>query len=265
MEYLRLLDDKILPKLGPVKVRDLDRPTVVRWHQKMRDTKRQANHALAVLSKMMSLAELWGERPQGANPAKGVPRFKEEKRQRYLTPEELGKVAAALPEDAVGDALRILILTGLRVGELLALAWDMVDLPGKRLTLPASIHKTGRKTGAKTVPLNGPAVILLEGLTRTVKGQVVLLTIGQIEHGWQAVRTAVKIPDVRIHDLRHTFVSYGAAGGVSLPILGALVGHTQASTTQRYAHLSQSPLRDAVEQIGAALDAAMKQKAPGGA
>jgi integrase len=263
-EYGDLLDREIIPRLGTFKARDLDRPAVAKWHQGMRDTPRQANHALAVLSKMMSLAEIWGHRPQGANPCKGVPRFPENKRQHYLSPEELARVAAAVPETPAGNAIRLLILTGLRMGEVLALTWPMVDLAAGQVTLPASAHKGGRKKGAKTVLLPAAAVALLEGLPRSVRGQVVLATLGQIEHAWLLVRKQAEVPDVRPHDLRHTFVSWGAAQGLSLPTLGALVGHSEAATTQRYAHLSQSPLRAAVEQIGAALAAAMA-RVPSGA
>ena len=257
-EYGALLDNEIIPRLGKVKARDLDRPAVAKWHQGMRDTPRQANHALAVLSKMMSLAEFWGHRTQGRNPCKGVPRFPENKRQRYLNPEELARVAAALPDSPAGDAIRLMILTGLRVGEALALTWPMVDLKAEQATLPAEAHKNGRKKGAKTVLLPAAAKALLESLPRSVRGQVVLATLGQIEHAWKLVRKEAEVPGVRPHDLRHSFVSWGAAQGLSLPTLGALVGHSEAATTQRYAHLSQSPLRAAVEQIGAALAAAME-------
>ena len=168
-----------------------------------------------------------------------------------------------MPDTSAGDSIRLLILTGLRVGEVLALTWPMVDLAAGQVTLPAEAHKTGRKKGAKTVLLPVAAVALLERLPRSVRGQVVLATLGQIEHAWQLVRKEAEVPDVRPHDLRHTFVSWGAAQGLSLPTLGALVGHSEAATTQRYAHLSQSPLRAAVEQIGAALDAAMRQNRSG--
>jgi integrase len=102
---------------------------------------------------MMSLAEIWGHRTQGSNPCKGVPRFPENKRQRYLNPEELARVAATLPDSPAGDAIRLMILTGLRVGEALALSWPMVDLPAGQVTLPPEAHKNGRKKGAKTVLL----------------------------------------------------------------------------------------------------------------
>jgi len=264
IEYGRLLDQAILPTLGKLPARALVRATVARWHQGMRETPRRANLALCVLSTMMGLAEIWGHREPKTNPCEGVPRYDEPRRQRYLSPDELGRVAHALPHSVPGDALRLLILTGLRLGEVTALSWRMVDLPRAVILLPAKAHKTGRKKGDKVVQLPAAACALLDGMTRSISGKVFLISRTQIERVWAQARDKAGCPDVHLHDLRHTFVSWGAAQGLSLPILGALVGHTQASTTQRYAHLAQSPLRDAVEQIGAALDAAMK-KAPEGA
>ena len=267
-EYGEMLDRKILPGLGKVKARDLDRPAVAKWHGSLVDSEgrgaRQANYALAVLSKMMALAEIWGEREEGSNPWRGVARFPEGRRQRYLTPEELGLVARALDDSPAGDAIRMLLLTGMRLGEVLALRRSWVQ--DGQVTIPADKHKAGRKMGAKTLPLSVGAQALLEGIPKMLGAdQVFAVTENQLERHWRAVRAVAGCPDVKLHDLRHSFASYGAAKGLSLPVIGALLGHLHQATTQRYAHLAQSPLRAAVEEIGAALDAAMKKKAPEGA
>jgi integrase len=121
--------------------------------------------------------------------------------------------------------------------------------------------------GVKTIPISVAVLALLESMPKMLGSKRVIHgSESQMEHLWREVRDAAKIPDVRLHDLRHTFASYGAAKGLSLPIIGALLGQGHAATTQRYAHLAQSPLREAVEKIGDALGAAMAQKkAPGGA
>lgn len=257
--YIRVLDKEVIPKLGKISAKSVDTPVIARWHQGMKGTPRKANSALSILSTMLGLAETWGHRAKHSNPCDEVPRFDDPLRQRYLTPEELALVAKNLPATPAGDAIRILILTGMRLGEVLAMRWEWIS--GPTITIPAKAHKTGKKKGAKTLPLNGAARAVLEGLQRNVNGRVFPISKSQLERCWWKVRAAAKCPDARIHDLRHTFVSYGVADGISLPIMGGTVGHSRAATTERYAHLSQSPLRDAVERVGALLDAAMKKKA----
>lgn len=269
-EYERILDRFVVPKLGPNKARELDRPAVIRWHQSMRSTPRQANHALSVLSKMMSMVEMWGERSLGTNPCRGVPRFDENERQTYLKPDDLARVAVALGDSIEHEAIRVLIFTGMRVGEVLALTVEMLSMEAQipHLTLPAKHHKTGKKGGDKTIPLSAPAMEVLRRvlakLPRGIRGNIFPLTINQMEHAWQAVRVAAKIENVRIHDLRHTFGSWGAAANFATRTIGALVGHRTAASTNRYTHLDLSPLALASEHIGAALSEAMK-KAPEGA
>lgn len=260
-EYKRLLDKVILPALGRCRVRDLARVDVAKLHHARRATPREANHALAVLSKMMNLAEKWGERADGSNPCRHVERYRERKRERFLSEAELARLGEALATAGespyVIAAVRLLILTGARLSEILTLRWEHVDFERACLRLPDS------KTGAKDIYLSPPALELLASLPR-IEGNPYVIPGGSegrhlvnLEKPWRRIRASAGLAGVRLHDLRHSFASFGAGGGLSLPMIGALLGHTQAATTQRYAHLASDPLRQASELIGKRIAAAM--------
>jgi integrase len=290
----RQIRDHLIPTFGKMKVAEVQRAAVIEFHRSRSDAPYAANRALALLSKAFNLAEQWGWREDGSNPCRHVHKFAETKRKRFLSPQELAALGAALTEaeahgtltlparegvreaakvtpvsGAAITAIHLLILTGARCGEILSLRWEWVDLEGGRLNLPDS------KTGEKTVPLGGAALAVLRAIPR-VEGNPHVIVGGRpgaslvnLKDPWGVIREAAGIEDVRIHDLRHSFASVGAAGGLSLPIIGAILGHTQASTTQRYAHLSNDPLRAAATQIGDQIMAAMgglrpaDAKAPG--
>ena len=172
---------------------------------------------------------------------------------------EAEKIVPIIPSAVT--ALRLLILTGARKSEILGLRWDWIDMEGRRILLPDS------KTGEKTIPLNAPALDILASIPRTEDNPHVIVgakpgaALVNLKDPWGAIREAAGLEDVRVHDLRHSFASVGAAGGMSLPIIGALLGHTQVATTQRYAHLSDDPLRAASDVIGGQIAAAMGDKA----
>lgn len=243
-----------------------------------------ANRVQALLSKMFALAEDWKLRSEGTNPCRGVKRYAEHKVERFLSGDELMRLGSALEASAVDGspesfarpadkprhatrtkqssvaALRLLLLTGCRVGEVLSLRWQNVDLERRLLLLPDS------KTGAKSVFLSQPAIDLLESHPR-VEGSDFVFTgdragkpIVSLRKTWERLCNAAKIQGVRLHDLRHSYASVGAAGGLSLPVIGALLGHSQPSTTARYAHLAASPLHDAADQIGARILAALTNR-----
>jgi integrase len=157
-------------------------------------------------------------------------------------------------------AIKLLLLTGCRRGEIVNLRWEHVDFDHECLRLPDS------KTGAKVVYLNAPARALLQELPRTAGNRRVIPGVKAesasvaIDNIWPSVREVAGLADVRLHDLRHSFASVGAAGGLSLPIIGALLGHKHATTTARYAHLSADPLRAANDAVGARIAAAMNRK-----
>ena len=156
-------------------------------------------------------------------------------------------------------AIRLLLFTGCRLREILHLRWENVDLERGLLFLPDS------KSGRKTVILNAPAMAVLTGLKRigsyVVPGDGPEKPRADLKRPWEAVARRAGLEGVRLHDLRHTYASFGAGGGLGLPIIGKLLGHTQASTTQRYAHLDNDPLRRAAESIGGRIKAAMDGKA----
>ncbi|WP_422040140.1 tyrosine-type recombinase/integrase [Roseibium sp.] len=216
-----------------------------------------ANRCLALLSKMFNLAERWELRPDGSNPVRHIEKYRENKVERYLTKEEFARLASVLEaaeEQKLEDpfvvaAIRLLIFTGARLGEILSLKWEYVDYEGARLLLPDS------KTGRKTLYLNSLASEVLTTLPRIDGNPFVIVGKKPGEHlvnlrkPWYRIRKQADIEDVRIHDLRHSFASFAVAEGLSLPVIGKLLGHKKASTTERYAHLADDPIRSANERV----------------
>ena len=218
----------------------------------------RANRVIAVLSKMFSLAIRWRWVP--ANPVKGVARNPEAKRQRYLTNGELNQLSAALaasPDQASANVIRFLLLTGARRGETLAAKWSDFDLVEGVWVKPGHTTKTATE---HRVPLSAPARALLSTLTPMgVNSEFVFPGRDgkqryDIKKQWAAICKAAKITGVRVHDLRHTYASVLASSGVSLHVIGGLLGHTQPATTHRYAHLVDDALRAATETAGAIID-----------
>ena len=289
-DYKSLLRLYIRPRLGMMRVADLRHVDVEKLHRGVAKTAPyQANRAVAVLSKMLSLAVKWEMRSD--NPARGIERAPEEKRERFLSPAEIGRLADALSahkERTSVNAVRLLMLTGARRGETLAAKWTEFDLEAGVWIKPSAHTKTKK---VHRVPLSAPALLLLTEMRKDAEkeikrgGKAEHLFPGakpgqpltEIKRVWASVcRTAglgvmvekltaagkpMKDADgkpvmvwqstVRVHDLRHTYASILASAGQSLPIIGALLGHTQAATTQRYAHLMDDPLRAATERVGA--------------
>lgn len=256
----------ILPALGRLRVADVVQADMLRLHSKLRATPVTANRVKALVSTMFNLAERWGLRPNGSNPTHHVERYREHARERFLSEAELARLGEVLGEaerdgsesrDAVA-ALRLLALTGCRVSEVRTLSWEEVDFENACLRLRDS------KTGPKTVTLNAPA---LEVLTkRNRNGEWVFPVRGgkgplpTLQRPWERIRERAGLPELRMHDLRHSFASVGACSGQSLLVIGALLGHRKAATTQRYAHLSNDPLRSASEAIGARIAAALEAR-----
>jgi integrase len=257
-EYRRLFDKLIRPTLGRHRVEAVTRAEVARLHHQHRATPYQANRVLAVLSKLFNWAERHGFRPDGSNPCRHVEKFREEKRERFLSGEEMARLGRALVEaehdgsemPSVIHAIRLLIFSGARLSEILTLRWSEVDLERGCLRLADS------KTGKKVIHLNAPALELLatipriEGNPYVIPGRKAEAHLVNLEKPWRRIRARAGLEDVRLHDLRHSFASVGAAAGYGLPVIGALLGHTQAATTHRYAHLAADPLRQATDAIG---------------
>ena len=264
-EYQRAVDRFINRVLGRQRISDLTRADVGRLHHQYRDRPYQANRSLAVLSKMMNLAEAWGLRLDGSNPVRHIKKYREVKRERYLTREELRRLGAALADaQAAGTenpfgiaAIGLLVLTGARLSEILTLRWEHVDLDNQVLRLPDS------KTGAKLVYLNGAAINLLRTMPRmdgnphVIAGRRNGARLINLQKPWRRIRSRAGLPGVRIHDLRHSFASVAAGAGLSLPLIGKLLGHSQPVTTARYAHLAADPVRAGSNLIGAEISSAM--------
>jgi integrase len=260
-EYRRLLDKIILPALGKRKVADVTRADVTKLHHANRAAPYQANRVLAVLSKMFNLAERWGLRPDGSNPCRHVEKFAERKRERMLSPAELARLGNALAAHdgspyAVA-AVKLLVFTGARLGEVLGLKWEWIDFERGEARLPDS------KTGAKTLHLPPPALAVLAGLPRldgnpyVIAGAKEGAALVNLEKPWRAIRQPAGLDDVRLHDLRHAFASVAASSGMGLPIIGKMLGHSQPATTARYAHLASDPVKAAAAAVASKIAAAM--------
>ncbi len=254
----------VLPALGSARVKDVTRQEVAELHSRMRATPIIANRTLALISKMFSLARLWGIRDD--NPVVGVPRFRENRRERYLSEAEIADLGRTLreaeaqsvePASAIA-AIRLLLFTGCRKGEILSLRWPDVDFERGLLWLRDS------KTGARTVPINAPAREILVNLQRSRTGETWVIEgrhagkpLVGLWRVWSRVRDRAGLVDLRLHDLRHTHASVAADAGLSLPVIGALLGHASPATTSRYAHLADDPRRRGSDIVGAKVAAAM--------
>ncbi len=269
-ESKRLIDKLIRPYLGKTKVENVSRDDVARLHHRLRATPVQANRALAVLSKMFNLAEHWGLRPDGTNPARHIERYRERRRERFLSSSELARLGEVLtealrtqsePPEAI-EAIRLLLLTGCRLSEVLTLRWEYVDPETSRFRLPDS------KTGAKQILLSAPAAKLLarlprvEGNPHCFPGRNGRSHFVGLPHVWYRIRAAAKLDDVRLHDLRHSYASVAASAGESLLIIAKLLGHLQPMTTTRYAHLSSDPVRDAANRNAQRIASALEGGSP---
>lgn len=262
-DYVSTVRRFIVPRLGTFKISDVKRSDVAKLHHDLRETPYQANRVVAALSKIFNLAEVWGLRPDGSNPCRHVRKYREVKRERYLTLEEikrLGQVLDSAERDGseqqpVIDAFRLLILTGARMREILTLKWEYVR--GGVLVLPDS------KTGAKRVVLGKEAGEVLSGINKidsnpyVITGKIEGQHWNDLERPWRRIRARAGLPGVRIHDLRHSFASFAASAGESLMMIGKLLGHSQAQTTARYAHLAPDPVNETADRVTALIASAM--------
>jgi integrase len=290
-EYRRILQSRIVPAIGSKRIADVHRADVAKLHGKLVDTLYEANRALALVSAVWNWAGKRGEVALAENPAKGVERYREHRRERFLTGDELARLGDALREgETVGlpydvdetnprakhapkadkrrvkldpfavAAIRLLLLTGARLREILDVKWQHVDFERGVIFLHDS------KTGKKTLYLSAAALEVLASLPR-IEGNPHIITGAKdgapradLKKPWAAVTRAAGLQGVRLHDLRHSFASIGAGASLGLPIIGKLLGHSQAATTHRYAHLDADPMRRAAEAIGSTISAAMNRK-----
>ncbi len=278
--YESLLSNHVLPAIGSKRIEDVRRPDVAQLHSRMKRTPGAANRALSVVSAIWNWAARQEEVKAEDNPAKGVERYREQGKERFLTSEELSQLGEALVEgETIGlpwdadeeapngkhlaklenrrtrldpfavAAIRLLIFTGARLSEIVKLEWGSVDFERGIIFLPDS------KTGKKPVYLSAPALAILSGLPRVEGNPYVIAGAkagkprADLNKPWRAIRRIASLQGVRIHDLRHTNASVGVGASFGLPIVGKLLGHKNASTTQRYAHLDADPVRRAAKSL----------------
>lgn len=249
------LDNNILPKLGKKLITEIDRKDISALHTNMKDTPTAANRALSLLSKMMNLAEAWEIRPDGTNPCRHVQKYPERSKERFLNNAEIKRLGESLAKFEDADpfaiyAIKLLLLTGARLSEILNLRWDQVD------TRKGIARLDDAKTGPRDIYLNPPAIDILTIARAKTASEFVIpgrdpsKPRNTITKRWNLIRKDAELEDVRIHDLRHTHASTAAGLGLSLTITGKLLGHTQAQTTQRYAHLDNDPIHNASKLVG---------------
>eukprot|EP00210_Caulerpa_lentillifera_P008953 g8544.t1 len=247
----RMMDTILIPKFGHFAVADLTSHELQTLHKNLQNKPYLANRVRSLLSKMFSLAKEWGWISD--NPVLCVFKYQEQKRTRFLTGEELGRLWETLDRDAyhiTSWVFKFLILTGARKGEALKATWDQFDLESGTWIKPSHLTKQKR---TEHLPLSSEAVALLKTLKTQRKEQSLYVFPGkclgeplkEIKKYWASVSKRAGLEDIRIHDLRHTYASHLVSSGLSLSIVGKLLGHTQASTTQRYAHLHDEPLKQA--------------------
>lgn len=256
IDYRSIIQNDILPALGRLKVAAVEFEHVERLHANI--TKRapvRANRALAVTATMFGLAVRWKLRAD--NPCKGVTRNREHGRRRYLKPDELVRLTAALagdPNQLAANILRLLLLTGARKGEVLSAQWDQIDLAAGVWTKPHTMTKQERE---HAIPLSAPARQLLERLHKRSGGSPWVFpgrdggAREDLKYAWARICKAAGITGLRVHDLRHSYASHLVSAGFSLPVIGSLLGHSTPTTTARYSHLIDDVLRTATERVGA--------------
>ncbi len=267
--YIRNLKKFILPQIGKIKIADVQRSDISAFHHSRRGSPYEANRCLEIISKMFNLAEMWGLRPDGTNPRRHIKKYPERKRERYLTPEETKRLGNTLKAMEIEETeslsamhcIKLLLFTGCRLSEIQTMKWEYIKWDKNEIALPDS------KTGAKTVYVSDAVIQLLHeiknhldtpiGNPYVIYGKFTDAHLTDMQKPWRRIRKRAGLSDVRIHDLRHSFASYAASQGISLQMIGKLLGHTQVQTTARYAHLMADPIKEAAGQVANAIGTGM--------
>jgi integrase len=268
-DYERLLAQHILPALGQLSVTGITRDDIVRLHVSMARIPRRANYTISTVRTLINFGIDLGLRPPASNPAKRIKLYRESPRERFLTEDEMGKAAEAIatveregkisPHGAAG--LRLALFTGARSGEITAIQWSHIDwqrrlvrLPDSKTNEPRTIHLSEAALEViKTVPRVGKFVIAGTKPNEFYKN---------LKRAWIVAREYAGLQDCRLHDLRHSYASLAAGRGVSLQVIGKLLGHRVPQTTARYAHLARDAVAAVNDELGAAMQAAIAKKQP---
>ena len=255
--YRLVVGKHILPRLGKLPALAVGHREVTELHHTLRATPVMANHVVDLLSRIYNLAEDRGDIPEMSNPCRLVVKNRERSRERFLTEEEFRRLGRVLDEaerskgvsvHAVA-AIRLLLLTGCRKGEILNLRWDQVDLEAGELNLPET------KTGPRTIVLSPEAASVLRRIPRladnphVIPGKIRGRPMRNLNDPWEIVCERAGLVDMRLHDCRHSYASRALALGESLPMIGRLLGHTQVETTARYAHLAEDSVAASAARV----------------
>jgi integrase len=284
-EVTRLVEKRIRPKLGNVKVAAVTRQDVTKLHRALASTPRQANFVLSILSKAFNLAEIWGMRPEQSNPVRLVKRYKEAERDRFLSAAELKRLGRTFEEAETNGlpwiiketsktkhlpadvdqrrtpvnsmaiaVIRLLLFTGARLSEVLQLRWVHVDMAAGTIALPAR-----KGDGRKAHPVNSSALAVLKDLPQNKKSPFVFpresdpkrhISKEVTENAWQRIRAHAGIEDVRLHDLRHTVGTFASHAGANAFGISHLLRHTNVAITSRYVNEDTEPIRELSEDVG---------------
>jgi integrase len=280
--YRSAINRHIIPAFGTLQLDKVTPADVARLHRRLGKTMpTTANRAVEIISSIYRHAALAGHVPKGFNPASDVAAFREEGRERFLSAAELARLGDALAlaeseglpwkaseskhvpktnQRTIIDrhacaAIRLLILTGLRMREVLHMKWADIDFERGVALLPDT------KTGRRYAVLPAPALALLQEIERlgdyVIRGDARDKPRHDLNRPWRAIRAHAGLEDVRVHDLRHSFASVAASGGVPLAVIGKMLGHASAATTARYAHLADDPLKAAADTVAGRIAASM--------
>ena len=261
--YRTVIDRHIVPALGGVPVAALTPRQVADLHYGLRERPYTANLAVDTLSQLIGQAMAWGLMPEGSNPCRQVQRYREGRRERFLTDVEFRRLGRVLDGmEAAGEApvhaiaaVRLLMLTGCRRNEVMTLRWEDVDLDAGELRL-----RDG-KTGPRVVSLSPAAVEVLAAVPRVAGNPWVIVgrrpgqRLSSLYDPWLRIRARAELDDVRLHDLRHSFASRALALGESLPVIARLLGHAQLRSAARYAHLGGDAVKEAAARVADAIGA----------
>jgi integrase len=268
-DYERLLEQKIIPELGHLVVKDVTKEDVNTLHLAMQSTPRRANYTVSTFRAMMTYAEDCRLRPPLSNPARRIEMYRERARERFLSEDEIAQAADGIataesagkigPHAAAG--LRLALFTGARSGEVTAIEWLHLDWRRKLARLPDS--KTNEP---RTIHLSDAALEVIKTVPRV--GRFVIAGVKpdapfkNLSRAWIVARKFAGLDDVRLHDLRHSFASLAAGRGVSLQMIGKLLGHRVPATTQRYAHLARDAVAAVNDELGEAMTKAIETRKP---
>jgi integrase len=263
-DYRELLAKHILPSLGNLTVAEIDREHIERRHLDMVGTPRRANYTIATIKALLGFAVRRGLRSN--NPAAGIQRYRENRRERFLSEAEIGAaadaIAAAESNGAVGPfaaaGLRLALFTGARSGEITAFEWHHIDWERRLIRLPDS-----KNNAPHTIHLSDAAIEVLRSVPHVGPYVIAGAKYGEpfksLSRSWSIARKYANLDDVRLHDLRHSYASLAAGRRVSLHMIGKLLGHKDPATTQRYAHLARDVVQAVNDELGAAMQAAIKK------